>query len=313
MFYPLTVRDFIDRAETVYPDRVAVVDEPDQPAASLGHADLSRAGRPGPGPGRAARPAGGAGRWPRGGGVAQQRPAAELVLRRQRVGPGAGAGQLPVERQGDPVHRRPLRRRRGVRRPRALGRARRPRRHPQVRDRRRRRALPARRGTTPLGRPGRGCHRDHQLHLGDHRPPQGRAADPPQPVAQRDRLRAAHRRQRPRRLPAHAADVPRQRVGHALRDHGDGRPPRGAAQGRRRGDPAPHRPARRHAHVRRPRRDQRRPRGGRVLGGRDPRPGPGPHRRRGRPSPDPDHRAGHRGAGLGVQPDLRTHRDLAAA
>nr|WP_297415813.1 AMP-binding protein [uncultured Nocardioides sp.] len=36
MYYPLTVRDFIDRAETVYPDRVAVVDEPDQPAPSLG-------------------------------------------------------------------------------------------------------------------------------------------------------------------------------------------------------------------------------------------------------------------------------------
>jgi fatty-acyl-CoA synthase len=34
--YPLTVRDFIDRAEQVYPDRIAVVDEPDQPAPSLG-------------------------------------------------------------------------------------------------------------------------------------------------------------------------------------------------------------------------------------------------------------------------------------
>ena len=45
MFYPLTVRDFIDRAETVYPDRVAVVDEPDQPAAEPGDADLPRAGR----------------------------------------------------------------------------------------------------------------------------------------------------------------------------------------------------------------------------------------------------------------------------
>ena len=32
----LTVRDFLDRAETVYPDRVAVIDEPDQPASSLG-------------------------------------------------------------------------------------------------------------------------------------------------------------------------------------------------------------------------------------------------------------------------------------
>jgi acyl-CoA synthetase (AMP-forming)/AMP-acid ligase II len=36
MYYPLTVRDFLDRAVHVYPDRTAVVDEPDQPAASLG-------------------------------------------------------------------------------------------------------------------------------------------------------------------------------------------------------------------------------------------------------------------------------------
>ncbi len=36
MFFPLTVRDFLDRAEDVYPDRLAIVDEPDQPAASLG-------------------------------------------------------------------------------------------------------------------------------------------------------------------------------------------------------------------------------------------------------------------------------------
>ena len=36
MYYPLTVRDFLDRAEQVYPDRIAVVDEPDQPAPGLG-------------------------------------------------------------------------------------------------------------------------------------------------------------------------------------------------------------------------------------------------------------------------------------
>jgi len=36
VFYPLIVRDFLDRAEQVYPDRVAVVDEPDQPAPGLG-------------------------------------------------------------------------------------------------------------------------------------------------------------------------------------------------------------------------------------------------------------------------------------
>ena len=34
MYYPLTVRDFLDRAEHVYPDRVAIVDEPEQPAAA---------------------------------------------------------------------------------------------------------------------------------------------------------------------------------------------------------------------------------------------------------------------------------------
>jgi fatty-acyl-CoA synthase len=36
VFYPLIVRDFLDRAEQVYPDRSAIVDEPDQPAPSLG-------------------------------------------------------------------------------------------------------------------------------------------------------------------------------------------------------------------------------------------------------------------------------------
>src|SRR3954452_17446581 len=36
MFYPLTVGDFLDRAVNAYPDRIAVVDEPDQPAPSLG-------------------------------------------------------------------------------------------------------------------------------------------------------------------------------------------------------------------------------------------------------------------------------------
>ncbi|WP_219418666.1 AMP-binding protein [Pseudonocardia nigra] len=36
MFFDLGVRDFLDRAELVYPDRVAIVDEPDQPAPSWG-------------------------------------------------------------------------------------------------------------------------------------------------------------------------------------------------------------------------------------------------------------------------------------
>jgi acyl-CoA synthetase (AMP-forming)/AMP-acid ligase II len=36
VLYPLIVSDFLDRAEHVYPDRVAIVDEPEQPAPSLG-------------------------------------------------------------------------------------------------------------------------------------------------------------------------------------------------------------------------------------------------------------------------------------
>jgi hypothetical protein len=32
MEFPLIVRDFLERAETVYGDRVAIVDEPAQPA-----------------------------------------------------------------------------------------------------------------------------------------------------------------------------------------------------------------------------------------------------------------------------------------
>jgi len=45
VFFPLTVSDFLDRAVTVYPDRVAVVDEPNQPAESWGeitYAELHR-------------------------------------------------------------------------------------------------------------------------------------------------------------------------------------------------------------------------------------------------------------------------------
>lgn len=48
MFVPFSVNDFLDRAETVYGDRVGVVDEPTQPAPSLGDltyaqvADLAR-------------------------------------------------------------------------------------------------------------------------------------------------------------------------------------------------------------------------------------------------------------------------------
>lgn len=48
MFFDLGVRDFLDRAELVYPDRIACVDEPDQPAASWGsvtYRELARRAR----------------------------------------------------------------------------------------------------------------------------------------------------------------------------------------------------------------------------------------------------------------------------
>jgi acyl-CoA synthetase (AMP-forming)/AMP-acid ligase II len=48
MRVPLTSRDFLERAELVYGDRVGVVDEPDQPAPSLGeltYRELARRGR----------------------------------------------------------------------------------------------------------------------------------------------------------------------------------------------------------------------------------------------------------------------------
>ncbi|HET7901917.1 MAG TPA: AMP-binding protein, partial [Candidatus Nanopelagicales bacterium] len=48
MHVPLTVNDFLDRAETVYPERIAVVDEPDQPASPIGpwtYAQLAAAAR----------------------------------------------------------------------------------------------------------------------------------------------------------------------------------------------------------------------------------------------------------------------------
>ena len=36
MRVPLTTRDFLERAELVYGDRIGIVDEPQQPADSLG-------------------------------------------------------------------------------------------------------------------------------------------------------------------------------------------------------------------------------------------------------------------------------------
>ena len=119
----LTVNDFLDRAELVYGDRVGVIDEPDQPAPSLGEsggsADRSRRspssrGRPGDGELTYRRMAElanaealalddlGVGFGERvADRVAQRRPAADRVLRRERLGTHPRAGQLPPQRRRD--------------------------------------------------------------------------------------------------------------------------------------------------------------------------------------------------------------------
>ena len=230
----LTLRDHLDRAVTVYPDRVAVVDEPDQPADSWGSLSYAPAGRAGPPAGRRARRHGRRARRPGGHGVAQRRPAVRQLLRRVELGPRLRAHQLPAQRRGDQVHRRPLRGRRAAGRPRAGGIPQGRRRPLQVHDGVGLRSgpLPARHRAPALGA-GRGRHRGHQLHLRHHRPAQGRRADPPLAVGQLGHVRLAGRGQRPRHVPAHAAHVPLQRLGHALRHHGDGLHQRGAAQGGR--------------------------------------------------------------------------------
>ena len=42
MRVPLTIADHLARAQLVYPDRVGVIDEPDQPAASWGELTYAR-------------------------------------------------------------------------------------------------------------------------------------------------------------------------------------------------------------------------------------------------------------------------------
>ncbi len=236
-------------------------------AGLLRHPDLRRARGAGAwhGP-RAGRPRGRA----RGAGGHRQPELGEVpdrLLRRERLRARAGAHQLPADLRRDRLRRRALR---GVGppvRPRAGRRGG----HHQgpapvlPRRSRRRRAVRAGgngRGAGGLGAPG-GRHLLGELHVGDHGPAQGRAADPAQLLAERRHLRLAHRRQRPRRAPAHAAHVPLQRLGDAVRGDGHGRDPHRAAQGRRRGDPVAHRASRRHAALRGARRRRRHPgRGG---------------------------------------------------
>ena len=155
-----------------------------------------------------------------------------------------------------------------------------------------------------------------QLHVGHHGTAERRPAHPPELLAQRGDVRMAHRRQRPRRAPAHPADVPLQRLGDALRGDGHGRRARRAAQGRRRGDPVACRAPRRHAPVCRAGRRGGRPRsvrGARQRGSLRPRAGHRAHRGGRCAAAVQDDRAGGDRARMGVHSDLRADRDGAAA
>ena len=271
MFVPFSVRDFLDRAVTVYGDRVGVVDEPDAAGTEPGRADLRPDRGPGAPPGRPARPArhragrAGRGREP------QQQPAAHVVLRRLGLGPDPGAGELPAAAGRGAVHRRAVRLPGALRRPRARGVAEGRRGRAQVRPRHRLRPLcGARRRAGAVGA-RRECDGDDQLHVGHHRSAEGRADHAPQHLDQRGDLRPPHHDQRPRRLPPHAAAVPRQRVGHAVRDDRRRRAAHHPAQGRRRRDPAPGARPRGHHDVRGAGRGRGGARRAAGLGGRDPR------------------------------------------
>src|SRR3954465_887601 len=105
MAVPLTPADFLDRAELVYSDRPGVIDEPQQPAPSLGtvtYGELAARARaiaagidePGGAGGRTRRGRG------RGGGGGRGRlgelgSAAGAHPRGHRRGPRLRAGQLP--------------------------------------------------------------------------------------------------------------------------------------------------------------------------------------------------------------------------
>ena len=222
----------------------AIVDEPEQPAAPLEGLtyarvdELARAQA-------AALDAMGVGAGERVAVVSpNSRPLPGLLLRGERLRPGAGAGQLPAHARGGRLHRRALRCRGAAGRPRV------------------------RRGRWPAWR---AKHRivldgaeDAELFAPAPAGPSPRRGTPTRTpplrinytsgtTARPKGVQLTHRNcwlnatvfgwhtggQRPGRAPAHPADVPLQRLGHALRGDRDGRPPRRAAQGRRRGDPPP--------------------------------------------------------------------------
>ena len=314
MKIPFNILDFLDRAELVYGDRIGIVDEPDQPADSWGeltwrqvaeHARALAAGLDALGVGRGERVA-----------IVSQNSARLLVALFGVSGYGrvvvpinfrlnaeevryivehSGASVLLVDPELDEALADVDAKHRFV-----LG--------PESDEV----LLRFDRQPEPVARRRRGRCRVDQLHERHDGPPEGRRADPPQPVRERHDVRLAHRRERPRRLPLGGADVPLQRLGHGLRHH---RAWAAATSSLRKVDgPEILRRVDRH--------------GVTFMGGApavvntilaaaaddgDARPRRRPHRRRRRTAADGHDRACRDRARLGVHADLRPHRDVAAA
>ena len=245
----LTPLSFLRRSAEVYPDKTAIV-YGDRRHTYREFAAEATGGRRTPLGGRRAR-------RPRRLPAAQRPRDARRALRRAAGGRGARRDQHPAVHRGDPLHPRPLRvqaagGRRGAypmvapvaRRaedreeiitvvdPGEPGRRHRLRRHLRrpARPRPRRRAA---RGT--VGRRRTGADLD-QLHVRDHGPAQGRDVHPPRRVPELPRRGRALRAQLRQRLPVDAADVPLQRLVHAVGRHGDRRHARLPARGARRRD-----------------------------------------------------------------------------
>ena len=193
MRVPLTVLDFIERAELVYGDRIGVVDEPDQPAESLGELTWSEIARRA----RAPRPRGSTRSASRQGervAIVSHNSARLLTSFFGVIGvrARARADQLPAQRRRDRLHRRALGRVGAARRSRARGIAR------GVTAKHRfvlgaesdDELLPIRHGARAVDR-RRGRDRHDQLHERHDGAPEGRAAHAPHPLGQRDHVRLA--------------------------------------------------------------------------------------------------------------------------
>ena len=321
MKVPLTVSDFLDRAELVYGDRVGDRRRARpagrrrgarSPTRELGERARAQAA----GARRARRRPGRAG----GDRVAQRGPAARRVLRRVS---GWGRILVPINfrlnAEEIALHRRALRGRRccwstpssttslAGRRRAAPVRAR----------RRRRRATCCLDGAEPaaVGRPTRTPPPPSTTRRGTTARPKGVQLTHRNALGQRRHVRLARRRVSDRDVYLHTLPMFHcNGWGMPYAITGMGAHPGRAAQGRRRRDPAPRRASTAsRCCAARPAVVAAILDAAAELGRADPRRGPHPHRRGRRPAAHPHHRAGRDRAGLGVHPDLRPHRDGAAA